>query len=101
MTNPVLCGTIRHTEKTKEIDTTEIENIEKAMKVYFAAGGKITKCPTRKAPGSVANKTILARSKKCMFHDTTSAPKMRLMNFDSAFNIPVTYDGCKMVMGNY
>ena len=85
----------------KEVDVTEIEKMEEAKKAYFAAGGKVTKCRDGSAKGIDRYPTILARSKKCMSYNTTSAPKMRLMNYESAFNTPTTYNGSKMVMGNY
>ena len=77
------------------------EKMKDMMIEEYVASGKVTMCPTRKAPGSNHHRTIMARSKKCMTHNTTSAPKMRLMNYEPVFNIPNPYNGCKMVMGNY
>ena len=61
----------------------------------------VTKCPTRSARGVTRHATVLVRGKKNMRYNTNSAPKMRLMNYDSAYNIPIAYNGCKMVMGSY
>ena len=76
----------------------ETEEVIKAMKVYHAAGKKTTYGKTVWAKGAKPIKNTTTRSKKNMSYDISSPPKMRSMNYDSAYNIPSTYDGVKIVM---
>ena len=67
----------------------------------FMSSGKSKKCRDGVAKGTNPFPTTSTRSKKCMTYNTTSAPKMRLMNYESDYNIPVPYNGSKMVVGKY
>ena len=74
---------------------------EEAIAIYLAAGGKITYCSPGNAKNAKGKKNTSTRSKKCLTYNTTSAPGLRSMNWNSILNVPVPYNGHKMMMNHY
>ena len=86
---------------TKKVMIMNIKERLAAEKIYYAAGGKKTIYRPGWAKNAKTIKNTTTRSKKCMSYNTTSAPKMRSMNYDSTYNCPTAYNGVKMMMNNY
>ena len=77
--------------------TTEEFTVEELIAIYLAAGGKITKCPNGKKK-NYSKKNTSTRSKKNLTYNTTFAPGLRSMNWESSYNTPTPYNGVKMIM---
>ena len=72
---------------------------EEAIAIYLAVGGRITYCPPGNAKNAKGKKNTSTRSKKCLTYNTTSAPGLRSMNWESSYNTPTPYNGVKIIMG--
>ncbi len=70
---------------------------EKEVAAFLAAGGEVTKCPTKKAKGS-APRTVMVRSKKCMSYGSDVSTGFRMTQYDGGLNVAGKYGGVKMVM---
>ena len=70
---------------------------------YLAKGGVIKYGKTKWAKGAKDTPQVLARSKKNMNYESQKDKPMglRVMNFDSVYNIPQVYNGAKMVVGKF
>ena len=80
----------------KERVMTKEENI-----AYLASGGKIIYCPPGNAKNAKGSKTTSTRPTKNQTYNTTFSPGLRSMNWNSILNVPVPYNGHKMMMNHY
>ena len=78
-------------------------NYSKEQLEWIANGGVVKVGKTKWAKGAKDTPQILARSKKNMNYETQKDKPMglRVMNFDSVYNIPQVYNGAKMVVGKF